>query len=157
MATDVAWTEARFRAFIVSALRKASSRWPVKYQVMKEACVGRSINASTGKMALHYKCASCCGTFPAKAVAVDHIQPVVATKDGFVNWDTFIARLFCNKEGLQVLCKVCHDAKTAMERKERKDVHARNGLGNSGKDGGAGHEGGLQEHPRRPEEGLPTP
>lgn len=127
-----AWTEARFRSFVVSALRSASRRWPVKYQVLKEACVGRYTNKETGKLAQHYKCAHCSEQFPAKLVAVDHIEPVVHTTEGFVSWDRFVERLFCEKEGLQVLCKVCHKEKTAKERKER-NVHARTGRGNNGK------------------------
>lgn len=117
------WTQARFRAFVVSALRAASRRWPVKYDVIKAAYVGRKVNEATGKMAMHYRCASCNGVFPSANIAVDHIEPVVATQEGFVSWDVFIERLFCEAEGLQVVCKPCHAEKTANERKER--VNAR--------------------------------
>lgn len=116
------WTEARFRSFVVSALRAASRRWPVKYAVLKKACVGRKVNSSTGKIALHYKCAVCEELFPATAIAVDHIKPVVDPKKGFIDWDTFIERLFCEEKGLQCLCKSCHSVKTADERKERKNA-----------------------------------
>ena len=116
------WTQARFRAFVVSALRAASRRWPVKYEVLKKACVGRQVNEATGKLALHYRCNSCQGLFTSSNVAVDHIDPVVATEAGFVSWDEFIERLFCEENGLQVLCKPCHTIKTANERKERKDA-----------------------------------
>lgn len=116
------WTEARFRSFVVSALRAASRRWPVKYAVLKDACVGRKVNSATRKMALHYRCAKCEDSFPATSIAVDHIKPVVDPKKGFVNWDTFIERLFCEDKGLQCLCKECHSTKTQAERKERRDA-----------------------------------
>jgi len=52
-------------------------------------------------------------------VAVDHIKPIVDPKLGFVSWDDIIRRMFVEEEGLQVLCKECHDKKTADERKQR--------------------------------------
>jgi len=114
------WTEARFRSFVVSALRSASHRWPVKWRVLKDAEVGRQINKDTGKLALHYRCAQCSDVFTSKNIAVDHIDPVVDPKQGFVSWDVFIERLYVEMDKLQVLCKECHTKKTLLERKERK-------------------------------------
>lgn len=71
-------------------------------------------------MAAHYTCAECKYEFPAKEVQVDHISPVVVPSEGFVSWDKFITRLFCDKQNLQVLCKPCHKNKTAEEKKARK-------------------------------------
>jgi hypothetical protein len=50
--------------------------------------------------------------------AVDHIQPVVGP-EGFIDWNTFHKRLWCDKSNLQRLCKTCHDEKTNKERFER--------------------------------------
>lgn len=110
------WTPARYRTFIVSALRAASRRWPPKYETLQEAYVGQKINPKTKRESKHYKCKACKKIFPGKEVQVDHIEPVVSTTDGFTTWDEFISRLFCEKENLQVLCKPCHDIKTALER-----------------------------------------
>ena len=71
-------------------------------------------------MAEHYTCKGCKKEFPAKDVQVDHIDPVVCPKAGFVDWNTFVDRLFCGVENLQILCTTCHDKKTAKERGERK-------------------------------------
>lgn len=87
---------------------------------MKDALVGKTINKETGKLAQHYKCAKCKGNFPAANVVVDHVNPVVDTMVGFVDWNTYVERMFCEADGLQVLCKPCHSDKTAQERKERK-------------------------------------
>ena len=114
------WTDARFRSFITSALRAASRRWPVKYKALKEAFVGKQTNVKTGKIAMHYKCASCKGIFVAADVQVDHILPVVDPKKGFVSWDVYITRMFCEIDGLQVLCRPCHRFKTQKEKLERK-------------------------------------
>jgi len=114
------WTEARFKSFVTSALRAASRRWPPKYKALKEAFVGKMVNAKTGKMAMHYKCANCTKLFVATEVQVDHIEPVVDPKKGFAGWDVYIDRMFCEIAGLQVLCKVCHTVKTEQEKLERK-------------------------------------
>jgi len=53
-----------------------------------------------------------------RQVAVDHIDPVIPP-EGFSSWDDTIQRMFCEKDGLQLLCPDCHDEKTADERKER--------------------------------------
>lgn len=114
------WTEARFKSFVTSALRAASRRWPPKYAALKASFVGKQVNAKTGKMAMHYKCAKCKKLFVAADVQVDHIKPVVDPKKGFVSWDDFINRIFCEIENLQTLCKPCHKVKTDKEKLERK-------------------------------------
>ena len=112
------WTEGRRKSFITSVLRSGYRRWPPKYETLKDAQTGKKENAKTKRIAMHYKCNSCEKDFPAKEVQVDHIEPVVDSK-GFSSWDTFIERLFCEKENLQVLCKECHLTKTQLEKKER--------------------------------------
>ncbi len=114
------WTDSRFRSFVTSALRAASRRWPPKYKALKEAFVGRKTNKKTGKLAMHYKCAKCKKHFVAADVQVDHVLPVVDPKVGFVSWDDFINRIFCEIENLQVMCKPCHKVKTELEKAERK-------------------------------------
>ena len=109
------WTEARFSSFIKSLLRKGSMRWAPINQVKKAAWVER------GK----YLCAACNEVVPLtvdgkKNVFVDHKHPVVDPEEGFVSWDTYINRMFCEAEGLQVLCNRCHNTKTAEERGRRK-------------------------------------
>jgi len=118
------WTEARYRSFITSALRSASRRWPPKYETLKEAFVDRIINKKTGKLAAHYKCAKCQQLFPAKDVQVDHVNPVVDPATGFVSWDVYIDRMFCDSVNLQVLCTDCHKTKTQKEKDESKRVSA---------------------------------
>lgn len=114
------WTEARFKSFVTSALRAASRRWPPKYKALKEAFAGRKVNAKTGKLAMHYTCAACKKLYVATDVQVDHIKPVVDPKKGFVSWDVYINRMFCEIEDLQVMCKPCHKIKTDQEKLERK-------------------------------------
>ena len=114
------WTESRYRSFITSTLRAGSRRWPPKYQCLNEAKTEKKINPKSGRLAQHYACAECGNDFPAKDVQVDHIKPVVDPKKGFISWDVFIDRLFCEQKNFQVLCKEDHKKKTKKETSDRK-------------------------------------
>ena len=113
------WTAGRLKSFITTTLRSGMRRYPPKYEALKNAYTCTKINPKSGRNAKHYRCAGCNGDFPSKDVNVDHKDPVVSSS-GFVDWNTFIDRLFCGVGNLQVLCGVCHDKKTAKERGERK-------------------------------------
>lgn len=68
----------------------------------------------------HVECASCYDLFTKGHYAVDHIEPVINIKDGFMGYDTMYKQLFCDASGLQVLCKPCHAKKTKGENAERR-------------------------------------
>ncbi len=112
------WTEARFNSFIKSALRSASQRWPPKFAAIANAKRGKKVNPATGRIAEHYECAACKGEFPATAIQVDHIHPVIDPSIGFTIWDDVIKRMFCEKEGFQIVCKPCHKNKTNAEKRQ---------------------------------------
>ncbi len=109
------WTEARYVSFIKSALRGA--RWAPRYECIKRAKVGYGL----------YKCDLCGTVGPPtlppeegkksriKNIAADHIDPVVDPNVGFVDWNTFIERLFVELPGWQALCHKCHSIKTREE------------------------------------------
>lgn len=109
------WTESRYNSFIISLLRQGSRRWAPIQQVKKEANTKRGF----------YLCASCKEEVPltikegrkrVQNIFVDHIDPIVDPEVGFVNWDTYVERMFCEKDKLQLLCKKCHDIKSMYER-----------------------------------------
>jgi 5-methylcytosine-specific restriction endonuclease McrA len=120
----VEWTPARKKAFIISVLRSGTRRWPPKYETLNEAKTEKKINVKTGRLAQHYRCASCLEEFTASNIQVDHIIPV-ASIDGFSTWDSFIENLFCEKDNLQVLCVPCHAIKTKEERSENQSKSPR--------------------------------
>ncbi len=113
------WTEARFKQFVISALRGAFRRWPPKFDVLKNAYTELKVNPLTKRLAKHYRCAECGGEFPLRGVQVDHVVPVVDPAKGFIDWTTFIERLYAEAKKLQVLCTACHKLKSAEERKQR--------------------------------------
>lgn len=116
------WTESKYNSFIKSAVRSMSSRWPCKYDALKAAQVGIQLNAKTGRQAMHYKCIECGNLFPAKEVQVDHIEPIVPlTMVQEYDWNVIIANALCEKDGLQVMCKICHKKKSLEENAERRE------------------------------------
>jgi hypothetical protein len=56
-------------------------------------------------------------------IHLDHINPVIPI-EGFAetkwDWNEYIDNMFCGEEGLQAICKVCHDAKTKEENELRR-------------------------------------
>lgn len=91
--------------FVKSLLRRGTFHWRERGEAMKDARIERGL----------YRCAQCQDSFKAKEVILDHIEPVVDPKFGFVDFDVYIKRMFPPKEGFQVLCIGCSDVKTALE------------------------------------------
>lgn len=113
--------EAILRNFIISQLRNSFKKFGVKYEVLKEAMTEKKVNPATGRIAQHYRCACCQEEFVQNSVQVDHKEAVVSS-EGFVDWNTYIDRLFCSKDNLQVLCLGCHRIKTNNENKDRRSA-----------------------------------
>ena len=109
------WTEARFRSFVISALRSASLRWRPKWDAISAAYIGRGVNPATGKTAKLYRCQSCQGVFPQAKMRADHSSPVVDPAVGWQGWDEYVSRMFVEAEGFDALCEGCHTKKTGKE------------------------------------------
>lgn len=99
------WTEARYWSFIRSALRRTFVRWPPNYQARNAARKPYCGPAKNQKW--EYECAMCKGWFPMKATQLDHINPCGQLKSA-ADLEGFVTRLFCEADGLRVLCKPCH-------------------------------------------------
>lgn len=112
------WTVARFNSFIKGALRNASNRWGPKFSVLKKARVerGKYLCAGYGVHSHVVPVSSIQHGRRGRNISVDHIRPIIDPKHGFISWDEVIKRMFCEEDGLQVLCKACHDLKTKEER-----------------------------------------
>lgn len=94
------------KSFLIPKLRSASLLWYARNEVLQRIRVSRG----------NYQCESCGSIFKSKDIHVDHIEPVISIEDGFNGWDTYIDRLFCDPDGLQGICKICHDVKTETEK-----------------------------------------
>lgn len=117
------WTKARFQAFIKSILRAATRKWGPINEARKNAWLERGVYKCAGYKKRWHK-------VPASIVVkgkrinnvfVDHISPIIDRNVGFVSWDDVINRMFCEIDNLQVLCRDCHDRKTADERKNKNE------------------------------------
>ncbi len=108
------WTDARFRTFIVSALRQAYQRFPNRNEILKKSNTKRGYFRCEGYKRGPHEVKK---EWRRKRVvnrAVDHIQPITGAKH--LTWDEYINRMFCDTSNLQVLCKECHRLKTNDER-----------------------------------------
>jgi len=119
------WTEARFRGFIVSAMRHASMKWQPKHDAVKAAFIGHGINPTTGRRCKLHLCAECGEQFPQSQMRADHIEPVIDPAIGFTSWDDYINRMFVEVDGYQAICIGCHKIKTDAERAIRTETRRR--------------------------------
>lgn len=105
---------------IRGALRRVFSRSPIVREVLmkvrREVPKYRQDGTRAKKDAVQYLCNVCSQYVGSTQVAVDHIVPVISVDDGFIDFNTFIQRLFCDASNLQVICDDCHQKKTNSER-----------------------------------------
>ena len=114
------WTEARLRSFVMSGLRRMTSRWGPKYSVLNKAFVEDQINPKTKRKRKMYRCAITEDLFPATEMQVDHIEPIVPLTWGMKSrWNELLPRFFCSKENLQAVSKAAHKIKTQKENEKR--------------------------------------
>lgn len=111
------WTEAKYNSFIKSLLRSGTTRWGPINDCLKAATTKRGFKL----------CAGCKQEVPVtikeegkrtrtKNIFVDHVVPIIDPSKGFEGWDKCVANMYCEEDNLQVLCKNCHDIKSAEER-----------------------------------------
>lgn len=113
------WSDSQYWAFIRSGLRAKWTRYPPKWEVLRQAqrpAVGRSKQTKW-----EYLCAACGIYHLAKDVSVDHIV-ACGTLKSYDDLPLFVSRLFCKAEELQVLCTDCHKEKTHAERQIQSHV-----------------------------------
>ena len=110
------WTEAKFWSFVRSALRRAFVRWPANYAARKDA--RRPYCGPKKNQKWQFQCAICKTWLLGKETQLDHLTPCGSLKD-YADLPGFVERLFCEKNGLRVLCKPCHKQVTKNQKDER--------------------------------------
>ncbi len=109
-------TNSMFWSMIRAALRQKSRWWKPVLQV--KAAVKRKYNGPNKRQKFEYQCNVCKNYFIERRINVDHIVPVGSLLSGD-DLKGFVERLFCEAEGLQVMCDTCHDKKTKQEIQDR--------------------------------------
>lgn len=108
------WVE---QAVVISAMRRAFRRYPAYKQCLDNAKTEYFIPSKHGKKLrrVQFECTSCHSQNSRKLIEVDHVASVVDPTTGFVDYNTYALRLFCNLDNLAVLCKTCHKTKSKQE------------------------------------------
>ena len=111
-----------------SAIRRAFARSPKVIAVMnagKRKVKHYNKDGSLAKVdRVEFNCQICGQWVVAKLMSgVDHIEPVISVEDGFVDWNTYVARIDCDPKNLQRVCLRCHQIKSNNERKRRNALH----------------------------------
>ncbi len=108
---------------IRGALRRAFARSPLVVEKMQESRRTSPRYLKDGTRAkkdwVQRQCEVCNNWVGSTKIVIDHKDPVISVTEGFVDWNEFVARLWCPKENLQRICDGCHDIKTQTERISR--------------------------------------
>jgi 5-methylcytosine-specific restriction endonuclease McrA len=105
-------TEAGFWGMIRSALRRYSMYWkPIKAKKEQNRKPYKGLNK---RQKWVYTCEICKREIKEKEIEIDHI--VECGNLSKATAGEFIERLFCEIDGLQILCKECHQLKTNNRR-----------------------------------------
>lgn len=108
-------TESAWLAWVRSALRSKSLRWPPRGEALKLA---RRKYVGTNKMQKwEYQCALCSEWQLAKNCNVDHHPVAAGSILSVQDIGNFANNLFCETDNLRVLCSDCHKVHTLSEKK----------------------------------------
>jgi 5-methylcytosine-specific restriction endonuclease McrA len=89
-------------------------KWPEYNKALKKGT--RPSQLKDKRVKIEHQCNKCKKWFKKTDIKVDHIIPKGRyDKDTFLVW---FERYFCSVDGLQKLCKPCHDKKSAGEHKD---------------------------------------
>lgn len=106
-------TEAAYLAWIRSALRSKSLRWPPRNEALQAA--RRPYKGTNKLQKWEFKCAICKDYFKAKEVCVDHYPKPAGSILSVADIGEFANNLYCEVDNLRVLCVPCHKVHTLAE------------------------------------------
>lgn len=115
-------TEAQFRGWIRSQLRRMSQRWrPIhmcETRVKSQATPEDKARLCNYRIKFVYTCEKCGARVDKRRGQVDHVTPVGQLQNIERDAGKFIMRMLVEDDGaLQWLCTPCHEKKTRRERK----------------------------------------
>lgn len=107
-------TESAYLAWIRSALRSKSLKWPPRTQALTLA--RRPYKGINKQQKWEYKCAICGQWWKMKDVVVDHYPVACGSILSVNDIGKFANNLYCEVDNLRVVDKVCHDIHTLAEK-----------------------------------------
>lgn len=113
---------AKDRGTIKGSLRRAFARSDLHQAVLSDHAIEHR-DPKKPRCLKWCWCGSCGVVFPRWQAAVDHREPLIPVDRSFeeMSMDEVIDRLWCPREGLQVLCEACHHEKSLGENKQRRE------------------------------------
>lgn len=108
-----------------NAWRREFSRSPVVIEMMSDPLTRRHVpnfnkdgsrSTQDGVEHLCRVCSQWKRSRKKSKVAIDHVIPVVDPVAGFADFNTYFARMWCDRANLQKICGDCHQDKTNAER-----------------------------------------
>ena len=112
-------TDAAFRSWVRSQLRRMSLRWRPISEKRGEG--QRPANDADKKrwgklIRVVNTCEGCGAWVPKSRLEIDHIVPCGSITDIERDLGPFVMRMLCEKDGLRRLCPTCHQAVTNASR-----------------------------------------
>lgn len=99
-------TEQAFWNMLRHTLRRRSIFWLPITQTRNDSRI--PYKGPDKRRKFSYICEECNKEFPGKDVHVHHITPCGSLQNA-ADLPGFVSRLFCEKDGLKLLCKWCHE------------------------------------------------
>jgi len=120
---DGTWTESEFNSRIQNWLRRFRGWKPPS--AVKELAKRKS-QSDNKRLKFEYQCNHCKEWHPESNINLDHVSPCIDPLTSFVDFNTYIKRLFVERDGYQVLCKECHNIKSKAENEIRHEIRREN-------------------------------
>lgn len=111
------------RGLLKGAIRRVFSRSELRLKVMAAAKIEHH-DPKRPRVKKWVRCSGCKEPVAQYQAAVDHIDPVIPVTTTFeqMSLDTVVDRMWCEENNLQILCELCHNAKTRLEKAQRPKV-----------------------------------
>lgn len=107
-------TESAFLAWVRSALRSKSLRWPPRNEAIQKS--RRAYHGPNKLQRWEHECSICHNWFKGKDVVVDHYPKPAGSILTIADVSEFVNNLYCEVTNMRVLCSPCHDCHTLADK-----------------------------------------
>lgn len=109
------------RGLLKGAVRRVFSRSDLRKSVLEAAKIEHS-DPTRPRVKTWYRCQECKGAFAGYQMQVDHKEPLIPLDSSLdeMGFDQLLNRAWCEKDKLQLFCLLCHESKTKIENKLRR-------------------------------------